>query len=662
MQSRTSYFNPTLFRKNLTRFWPLWGLASFLGALFPLALLLQLLRGSPNPAPTAPEFTQMYYSVASYALPIISLIYAVLCAMAVWNYLYSARNVGLMHTLPIRREGIFLTNFLSGFAMMLIPYAVTGLLTVLISLAYGCFDPAGLAVTVLAVLGESFFYFASATLVAFVTGNIFALPALYFLLHFLAALLDWLISTFAQGFLFGFNGNYTGAAEWLSPTLCLVNNVTVDNVYTDIQRAAPSGGTYMDSVLTSVSLNGFWIIGVYALVGIVLLAAALCLYRRRRSETAGDVVAVGVLRPVFRFGLAALAALLGGQLLYELFWMQFQSGSYYDTLPMVICLIVAGIIGYYAASMLLAKSLRVFQGSWKGLLGVILGCVLICGALHFDVLGIASRVPEADAVQSVELDVAGNIYHLYPGEDDALIEEVRALHQAIVADQDYIQRAMAASSAGLVEEDGVSRIEYAYLWLTYQLSGGGSMQRYYSLPLTRERMDTAGTYDNLLDQLVNGNAMKAQRLHLNDGRYTVTSGDLYVENQNVGYDLSDREASAILEAVGRDLENGSWGTYNWFDEDGSSSYAMSLSLRFEYVLDSRTQGTDWINITLWPSMTETTACLLDLGLVTEADLVTYEELYPEAYAADETGTAPTALEGGEVIYDTESASAVVALP
>ena len=28
MQSKTSYFNATLFRKNLTRFWPLWGLAS----------------------------------------------------------------------------------------------------------------------------------------------------------------------------------------------------------------------------------------------------------------------------------------------------------------------------------------------------------------------------------------------------------------------------------------------------------------------------------------------------------------------------------------------------------------------------------------------------------------------------------------------------------
>ena len=44
MQSKTSCFNGTLFRKNLTRFWPLWGLASFIGALFPLAVLLDMVH------------------------------------------------------------------------------------------------------------------------------------------------------------------------------------------------------------------------------------------------------------------------------------------------------------------------------------------------------------------------------------------------------------------------------------------------------------------------------------------------------------------------------------------------------------------------------------------------------------------------------------------
>ena len=39
----------------------------------------------------------------------------------------------MMHTLPIRREGLFVTNVLSGLTMMAIPYTVTGVLTVLVS-------------------------------------------------------------------------------------------------------------------------------------------------------------------------------------------------------------------------------------------------------------------------------------------------------------------------------------------------------------------------------------------------------------------------------------------------------------------------------------------------------------------------------------------------
>ena len=98
MQSKTSCFNGTLFRKNLTRFWPLWGLASFIGALFPLAVLLDMVHRGRT-ALTAPEFTRMYYQVVS-VVPAIDLVYAALCALAVWSYLYSARSVGLMHTLP----------------------------------------------------------------------------------------------------------------------------------------------------------------------------------------------------------------------------------------------------------------------------------------------------------------------------------------------------------------------------------------------------------------------------------------------------------------------------------------------------------------------------------------------------------------------------------
>ena len=628
MQSKTSCFNGTLFRKNLTRFWPLWGLASFIGALFPLAVLLDMVHRGRT-AFTAAQFTQMYYEVVS-AVPVIDLVYAALCAMAVWSYLYNARSVGLMHTLPIRREGLFLTNFLSGFSMTLIPYAVTGTLCVIVSLCGGAFDAKGLAVTVLAVLGESFFYFSSATFVAFITGNAFAMPPLYALLHFLAVLLDWLISSFAQGFIFGFSTSYTGVVEWLSPTVYLVSRVHPDGQYTEVQQTLADGTSYTDRVLTSVDLENFWLVGVYALVGLVLAALALLLYRRRRSETAGDVVAVGWLRPVFRYGVAGLCALLGGQLLYSLFWYGFQQGNYYDTLPMVVCLLAAGTIGYYGASMLLAKSLKVFRGSWKGLAVVLAGCALVCCVLHFDLLGVADRVPEAGQLQTLEVRTADNSYTLTPEQDRDLVEQVRTLHQAVVADEAYI-REMESLQYSTLSEDEDPDTTFTGLSLTYVLKSGARVDRWYHLPITRDRLAQPGTYDHLLDQFVNSDTVKARRLHLNDSRWTPDGGSLYVEARNEGYDLGSLEAASILEAVGRDLDAGHWGEYDWFDVDNNGDYALSLDLSFAELDDS---GRDWISINISPEMAETVDCLQALGLVTDADLVTWHELYAESYTQD----------------------------
>ena len=629
MQSKTSfskYFNATLLRRNLTRFWPLWGMASFAGSLFPLALLVQFLRDEDFYLWNRPlDFTEMYYYAAAYAVPIVSLLYAILCAMLVWSYLYNSRSVGLLHTLPIRREGLFFTNFLSGMAMMLIPYVIVGALCVLVSVVGGCFDAKGLGVTILAVLGLSFFYFATATAAAFITGNIFALPAVYFLLHFLAVMLDWLVCTFSQGFIFGLSGGYSGVVEWLSPTVYLENHLRVSGTYEEVfQRGELTGTGYYTDVLTAVELQNLWLIGVYALAGAALLAVAWLLYRRRRSESAGDVVAVGWMKPVFRCGVTGLAALLGGLLLYELFWRSFQESQYYEVLPLLVCMLVAGAIGYYGASMLLAKSLRVFRGSWRGLLLTAAGCALVCAVLHFDVLGVADRVPEVSRVEKMTLYTADNNYTFYPDEDTELMERVRAVHQAITADRDYI--------VGVTgQEDWWSQpiIGDASFHVTYYLSSGLKVDRNYYVPISRQRLAQEGTYDNLLDSLVNSDEMKDRRIHLNDARFAPTGGSVYVERQKMGYDLSSRECAALQEAVARDAAAGAWGQYAWLESDWGGEYALSLELSFTYTGEDGNPRRDWISITLRPGMDNTISCLKELGFITEADLVTNRELYPE---------------------------------
>lgn len=639
MRSKTSCFNGTLFRKNLSRYWPLWGLASFGGAMFPLAMLVNLLHdGFRLWSPL--ETTRAYYTVLSYGVPVISIVYAILCAMAVWSYLYNARSVGMMHTLPIRREGLFVTNVLSGLTMMAIPYAVTGVLTVLVTMLFGGFEPVGVLVTILGVIGESVFFFGLATFCAFIVGNVFMLPALYGLLNFIAVLTDFMVNLLAQGFCFGLNSSYSGTVEWLSPVVYLVRKISPNSTYeTQWVTDRLGGQRYETSVPTSVTLGNGWLIAAYAAAGAVLLGLAWLLYRRRRSESAGDVVAVGWMKPVFRYGCAAYAAILGGRLLYALLWENFQGGQYFTVLPMILCMIAGGAVGYYAASMLLAKTPRVFRSTWKGMLAVALGCAALCGAMKCDLFGVVRRVPAPDSVKLVNVYAAGSNYYLTPGKDDALIEEVRTLHQAIIDDKDYILGyrsrtdydfvADTASTEMAVEDSG-AQSTISNIRITYMLNSGLKVERRYNLYLTQNRMDQEDTYDHLLDQLINSQEMRQKRIRWRDEGFQLDGA--WIDTWRDYSDLSSREVGLILDAVAKDAENGDWGVYNWFQADNDAD-SYEIQIHFQYKLpESQFDRTyDAIQVNVKEGMTETIRALKDLKLITDADLVTNRERYPWQY-------------------------------
>lgn len=647
MRSKTSCFNGTLFRKNLSRYWPLWGLASFGGAMFPLAMLLELLHnGFRFWSPL--ETRQAYYTVLSYGVPVISIVYAILCAMAVWSYLYNARSVGMMHTLPIRREGLFVTNVLSGLTMMAIPYAVTGVLLVLVTMLFGGFEPMGVLVTVLGVMGESLFFFGLATFCAFIVGNVFMLPALYGLLNFIAVLTDFMVNLLAQGFCFGLNSSYSGTVEWLSPVVYLIQKISPNSTYeTQWVTDRLGGQRYETSVLTSVTLENGWLIAAYAAAGAALLGLAWLLYRRRRSESAGDVVAVGWMKPVFRYGCAVYAAILGGRLLYALLWDSFQSGRYFTVLPMILCMIAGGAIGYYAASMLLAKTPRVFKTTWKGMLAVALGCAALCGAMKCDLFGVVRRVPAPDSVKLVNVYAAGSNYYLTPGKDDALIEKVRTLHQTIIDDKDYIMSTAEGRSVYMETEEGsytigapaseivstsVSSFANTSVRFTYTLNSGLKVERRYNLYLTPDRMAREGTYDYLLDQLINSPEMRQKRIRWRDEGFQLDGA--WIDTWRDYSDLSSREVGLILDAVAKDAENGDWGVYNWFQADNDAD-SYEIQIHFQYKLpESQFDRTyDAIQVNVKEGMTETIRALKDLKLITDADLVTNRERYPWQYAA-----------------------------
>ena len=621
MQSKTSFFNRTLFRKNLSRYWPLWGFASFVGFLAPAALLVRVIQsGETSVAPL--RVREIYYYLVADAVPIVSIAYAILCAMAVWSYLYHPRSVSMMHSLPIRREGLFLTNLLSGLAMMAIPYLVAGGLGTLLFACCGGFDAWGTLATILAVIGQSVTFFGLATFCAFLTGNIFALPVLYFLLNFLAPLGDWLCNLFARGFLFGFTADYSGTVDFLCPMVYLTQRLYVNSEYETVRDSALE----YQNRLTSVTLENAWLIAAYAAAGLVFLALAYLLYRRRESERAGDVVAVRVFRPVFRFGVAALSALLGGRLLYALLWESFQVGDTFSPVPMAIFLIIAGLIGYYAASMLLAKSLRVFRGSAVGALCLVAACIAFCAGMRYDLFGIERRIPDQNEITQLEIYLARNTYYLTPEDQPELLSGAQDLQRTLIAQKDLIRSNYETYRHGGSSSDPDASTNIRYI---YTLKNGATVERFYTVSFARSDLQTSGSYANVMDSFVNSPALRQARLRWGDPEFHVESGWFSLQESGDNFALGTQECERLLSAIAQDAENGNWGRYDWFEDDGTA-YAMDLSFDFYRDLidehGTHYRGYDSIYITVRPEMTETKQALLDLNLATEQDFVTWQEL------------------------------------
>lgn len=627
MPSKKSFFNRTLFRKNLSRSWPLWGLLSIAGAMVPLYVLLELVqapRGSLDPSPI--EFAAALYQAVTIFAPGFTAAYAILCAMLVWGYLYNPRSVSLFHSLPVDRTCLFVTNALSGLAMIAIPYAVTGFLGCLLALCWGFLDLAAVVNTILAVILLAVTFFGLATLCAMLTGHIFALPALYLLVNFLSPLLESLIFTMAQQFLVGVDSAASRFTA-LSPIVQIYTSFTAR-----FERFTLEGDR------TAV-LHGLWVVALYALAGLAMLALAWFLYQRRHSERAGDVVAFRWMRPVFRYGVALLSGLTIGRLLYIFLWESlFQKGSYADVLPLFVCVALGGLLGFYAASMLLEKSRRVFRGSLLGAGIVCAGAAVLCLLVSMDVFGAERRVPEINEIKSVQLEDRGILSGPFdPEEDPEQVEAVRAFHQALVKDRNYIR-----SYHPDWDHDAGKAVSH-YIWLTYELTDGTKLTRQYDLWLTEDRVKTAGTYDNLLAAFYQDPEVRRCDVTVPENA-DINSIDVFSDYMEDGvYSVNTNErnpedAKTLYAALQRDADEG-----NIPAKDVLRNYNSQVStlwFQLEYRIPLNPWDGSWTygykDVYIHPQMKNTVDALIELGYLTEENV----ERWTEDYERDRAGYLP----------------------
>ena len=134
MSLKTSCFNKTVFLKNIRQFWPLWG--TYLGILliaYPLTLFNYY---KISWAGNRHEFIEWVLNGAMQKGLILTLLFSVFSAAAVFSFLYSIKSAGFYAGLPMRRSGLFFTQFFSGLIWLVVSNLITAIVMLLVEMSF----------------------------------------------------------------------------------------------------------------------------------------------------------------------------------------------------------------------------------------------------------------------------------------------------------------------------------------------------------------------------------------------------------------------------------------------------------------------------------------------------------------------------------------------
>lgn len=560
MRSATSFFDKTLFRSQLKHTWPLWlGYTALWLFLVPVMLFSEL--SAYQLGYSAADASRLLLNTGVRGGIFISFFFGLFFAMLSFSHLTQSRATNGFHALPVRREAIFLTAYLTGLFCQLSTILVTFLLGAAVSaplhLSFWSVTAAAMGSAML----EAVFFYSFAALCMVMTGQILAAPVFYFVGNILVPGMEYLLRNFAGNFLYGYSGQTDVALDFLSPPLYMYFKVGIASIET-----CESDSYYVTA---------------YALAGLVIALIALLLYRTRKSEMTGSTVAFPWAVPVFKYGVAFCTAVSLCQFLYYFLFGQYRSSGN-DSLPgTILCMAAAGLVGYFVAEMLIRKSFRVFRAGAKGAAIVSLALVLLGVAMSFDLTGYEKHVPDESEIESAFYTFSGmtNV----TTDDADTIRRLTAAHRAIVKNRNEQARIADAWDADTLSQSDYDDIEPFSLRLTYYLKDGSQLSRSYSLYLRRSDLTAPSSVTARVNALYTYRESVLCRVlgygyeHLGDTPRFLDSYCYYYDDNSGGkdYALTAAQAEQVYAALMQDVQDS--------DNGGSDIFAVQ-----EYLYDSPT--------------------------------------------------------------------------
>ena len=400
-------------------------------------------------------------------MPVFLSVAVIVVACSSFSYLNSKSKVDFYHSLPVRREKLFLVNYIDGYLIMAVLYACF----LLISIMIGGVNGAGSSILLKLGLeayfvNMSFFLLLYATVIAalMMTGNrivgLLGVGVFNFYIPIMAALLDgycstWLLTYYSDGSL-------TGWGMVLSP-------------YIQYIAAFDSGHPVKAA-------------GIALIAGLLVTLCSLWLYKKRPSEGAGKSLVFAVSKPIIRIGITMASAMAGA-----MFGWSIRGGMGW-TLFFLIC---GAVIAHCVIEIIYHADFKKLFSNRLQLAGCIAAGIVMVIMFRYDVMGYDRYLPDADSVSSVSIDLneldtwveygkASSLNNNYMYWDWAYRTEYLFEHMNITEAEPAIALARKGIDMAITnrqEMSGQDRYYYNYsnLYIKYQLKSGRTITRSYNV-------------------------------------------------------------------------------------------------------------------------------------------------------------------------------------
>ncbi len=553
MKLKTLSCDMTTVKKDITRFFPIWGIYLVLG-------ILTVLTATSH---TQPGDIAHSLSRALKPTVVFTFLYAAVSAQLLFGDLYNSRMCNALHAMPLRRERWFADHLLSGFLFFLIPSLV---LSVLLASQLGTFWYLGFA-WLGALSLQYLFFFGLAVFSVFCAGNRLGMIAIYGIINFFSPLVQLFANSIYRPLLYGLSERMA-----LKTLLCPFAHLLSFDDYWKIRMHDFSRDFAFDGF--TENWNYLWIV---AAIGVVLLALALLLYRRRALEDAGEFITFKPIAPLF-----LIIYTLCWSIFFTLFSSMFGVTSPENgQLASIAMMTLGAVIGFFTGQMFLRRTVSVFKpkiiAGGAVLIVAFLASLLITKA---DPAGITTWVPRKDQVKSVTFSSSTYLRPDSPQfTDPEDIQKVIDIHHILVNSEHL--------SAG-------SPRVYTVATFSYTMADGSEKVRQYYIP---RNSSAAEEFTKLAShpKVVFGYETTWE-LFTKQVRTIITPN---------GQSLPAKDARSLLEALRADCEAGHMSDI--YDAHGDR-YFESFQIFIEYY-DMSSPSTGTSDIAIYPDAANTIAWL-----------------------------------------------------